>query len=140
MIDGAVEVSGSDTSDAKEEKLRAFSEGEIRVLVTKPIIGAWGLNWQHCHRMTFFPSHSYEQYYQAVRRSWRFGQKETVTVDIITTPGGANALENLQRKAAQADRMFGELVAHMNDAMNIKRTTDFTTPVEVPAWLKSLTN
>ena len=80
--------------------------GEIRVLVTKPKIGAWGLNWQHCHRMTFFPSHSYEQYYQAVRRCWRFGQKHPVTVDIVTTEGGANVFRNLERKAAQADRMF----------------------------------
>jgi hypothetical protein len=79
--------------------------------VTKPAIGAWGLNWQHCNRMTFFPSHSYEQYYQAVRRCWRFGQTKPVTVDIITTEGGANALANLQRKADQADRMFEALVS-----------------------------
>src|SRR5690606_22183992 len=58
LIDGAVEVAGSDSAEAKEEKLAAFSRGEIRVLVTKPVIGAWGLNWQHAHRMTYFPSHS----------------------------------------------------------------------------------
>ena len=122
LIDGAVEVSGSDSPDAKEEKLAAFGRGEIRVLVTKPKIGAWGLNWQHCHRMTFFPSHSYEQYYQAVRRSWRFGQERPVLVDIITTEGGANVFRNLERKAIQADRMFESLTAHMRDALTVNRS------------------
>ncbi len=105
------------SSDAKEEKLHAFSDGTIRCLVTKPRIGAYGLNWQHCHRMTYFPSHSYEQYYQAVRRMWRFGQTEPVTVDVITTEGGSRVLANLQRKAAQADAMFTALVQHMNEAL-----------------------
>lgn len=136
LIPGAVEVSGSDTIEAKEEKLRGFSEGAVRVLVTKPIIGAWGLNWQHCHRMAYFPSHSYEQYYQAVRRSWRFGQKSTVVVDIITTEGGANTLANLQRKAAQADAMFEALMEHMNAAISIQRGSTFDHAMEVPTWLK----
>lgn len=137
LIPGAVQVSGSDDIDAKEAALLAFSRGEIRVLVTKPKIGAWGLNWQHCHRMTFFPSHSYEQYYQAVRRSWRFGQKRPVLVDIVTTEGGATALKSLERKAAQADRMFSRLVAHMQDALSVRRADPFDVPVEVPAWLAS---
>ena len=64
-----------------------FSEGRLRVLVTKPKIGAFGLNWQHCHHMTFFPSHSFEQFYQGCRRCWRFGQKDEVFVDMITTEG-----------------------------------------------------
>ena len=135
LIPGAVQVSGSDEPDEKEAKLAAFTRGEIRVLVTKPIIGAWGLNWQHCNRMTFFPSHSYEQYYQAVRRSWRFGQKRPVIVDLVTTEGGNAALANLQRKADQADRMFDALVAHMQDAMGVRRGVTYTKPVEVPAWL-----
>lgn len=135
LIDGAVEVSGTDHPDAKEEALRAFSCGEIRVLVTKPAIGAWGLNWQHCNRTTFFPSHSYEQYYQAVRRFWRFGQTNPVRVDVVTTEGGAGALRNLQRKAEQADRMFDALVAHMRDALSVRRDLEFDKPVEVPSWL-----
>ena len=135
LIPGAVQVSGSDSSDAKEEALLAFSRGDIRVLVTKPKIGAWGLNWQHAHRMTFFPSHSYEQYYQAVRRMWRFGQKHPVVVDIVTTEGGRNALDNLQRKADQADRMFSALVSHMGDAMHVERSRGYETTTEVPAWL-----
>lgn len=133
LIDGAVEVAGSDSADEKESKLTAFSRGDIRVLVTKPSIGAWGLNWQHCNRMTYFPSHSYEQLYQAVRRSWRFGQTRPVTVDLITTEGGVNALRNVQRKAEQADRMFDALVSHMRDAAHVDRIT-YDKPVEVPSW------
>lgn len=136
LIDGAVEVSGSDSPYEKEEKLLAFSAGDIRVLVTKPIIGAWGLNWQHCNRMTYFPSHSYEQWYQAVRRCWRFGQKRDVIVDVIATEGGRNVLANLQRKADQADAMFSALVAHMNDALGIQGHA-YDKEVEVPAWLAS---
>jgi hypothetical protein len=135
LIDGAVEVRGSDPADAKEEALLAFTRGEVRVLVTKPTIGGWGLNWQHCHRMTFFPSHSYEQQYQAVRRCWRFGQRRPVRVDIITTPGGSRALANVQRKAAQAEKMFAALVAHMRDAVGIARADTYDKEVEVPPWL-----
>jgi hypothetical protein len=103
------------------------------VLVTKPRIGAWGLNWQHCHRMTYFPNHSYEQWYQAVRRCWRFGQQHDVTVDVIATDGGRNALTNLRRKAGQADAMFSALVAHMNDAQAMHGPA-YDRPVEVPGW------
>lgn len=136
LIDGAVEILGSELAEAKEEKLAAFTRGEIRVLVTKPSIGAWGLNWQHCHRMTYFPSHSYEQWYQAVRRCWRFGQKRPVEVDVITTEGGSRVLANLQRKSDQADRMFTELVAHMNQAQSIDAHR-YNKTLEVPAWLAS---
>ena len=135
LIPGAVEVAGSDSPYAKEEKLRAFSAGEICVLVTKPVIGAWGLNWQHCNHMTFFPSHSYEQYYQAVRRSWRFGQTRPVTVDLVTTTGGLRVLANLRRKAKAADEMFDALLAHMNRALAHQAAT-FETTMEVPAWLR----
>lgn len=134
MIPGAVEVKGSDSIESKEESLLAFSRGDIRVLVTKPLIAGWGLNWQHCHRMTFFPSHSYEQYYQAVRRCWRFGQVSPVKVDVITTEGGRRALENLGRKAAQADQMFDSLTSYMDQAMTVRREDGFTNSVEVPEW------
>lgn len=140
LVPGAVEVTGSDSPDDKEAKLAAFTRGDIKVLVTKPVIGAWGLNWQHCNRMTYFPSHSYEQYYQAVRRSWRFGQQRPVLVDIITTKGGEATLANLQRKSAQADAMFTALIAHMNDAMRIDRGSVHDRIMEAPSWLTSLTN
>jgi hypothetical protein len=136
LIPGAVEVAGSDSPDAKEEKLTAFSRGEIPFLVTKPTIGAWGLNWQHAHRMTYFPSHSYEQWYQAVRRMWRFGQASPVRVDVITTEGGRNVLANLRRKADSADVMFSSLVEHMNDARGID-PHEYTNRIELPSWLAS---
>ena len=135
MIPDAVQVSGSDSDEAKEDKLMAFATGKARVLVTKPKIGAWGLNFQHCNHVTFFPSHSYEQYYQGVRRCWRFGQKRPVTVDIVTTEGETNVLKNLQRKSAQADRMFDALVSEMNSAIAINRLTTFAKSMEVPEWL-----
>lgn len=135
MIPDAVQVAGSDDPDAKEERLAAFGRGEIRALITKGAIAAHGLNWQNCHRMTYFPGdHSYERHYQAVRRCWRFGQQHPVTVDLITTPGGSRALESLQRKAVQADRMFEALVAHMQDATHVRRTEAYDLEAEVPSW------
>ena len=135
LIPDGVQVSGRDDDESKEAKLSGFSSGQMRVLITKPKIGAWGLNWQHCNQVTFFPSHSYEQYYQAVRRCWRFGQQRPVTVQIVGTEGDADVLKNLQRKSDAADRMFTELVAHMNSGLHINRSRDFDKTVEVPAWL-----
>ncbi len=134
LIPDAVQVSGKDTDESKEAKFLAFAAGDIRVLVTKPKIGAWGLNWQHCAHMTSFPSHSFEQYYQAVRRFLRFGQESPVTVDMVTTEGEQDVLENLQRKAEAADKMFSMLVAEMNSAMAVDRATYGTTIEEVPSW------
>jgi hypothetical protein len=138
LIPDAVQVSGADSDDRKEGKLLDFAEGRARVLITKPKIGAWGLNYQHCNHITFFPSHSFEQYYQGVRRCWRFGQKRPVTVDIITTEGERGVLRNLQRKAEQADTMFSNLVAEMNAAQAIDRASQFTKAQEVPQWLSTI--
>jgi hypothetical protein len=135
MIPGAVQVSGKDSDEDKEEKLTAFARGQTRVLVTKPKIGAWGLNFQHCAHVTFFPSHSFEQFYQGVRRCWRFGQKRTVRVDVVTTEGERGVLANLKRKAAAADEMFSRLVALMNDALHVERGRDFPETEQVPTWL-----
>jgi ERCC4-related helicase len=135
IIPGARQVSGGMEDGEKEEILRAFSEGELRCLITKPRIGAFGLNWQHCAHMTFFPSHSFEQYYQGVRRCLRFGQKRPVRVDIVTTEGEMGVMKNLQRKAGQADKMFDMLVSEMNEALRLERTNNRTNKVEVPQWL-----
>jgi hypothetical protein len=137
MIPDAVQVAGSDTDERKEERLEAFADGRARVLVTKPKIGAWGLNFQHCNHVTFFPSHSFEQYYQAVRRCWRFGQQRAVRVDIITTEGERGVMRNLQRKAEQADTMFSNLVAEMNNAQHIARSVTDSKQIEVPTWLQA---
>lgn len=135
IITGGVQVSGSDSDEEKEEKFIDFINGRIRVLITKPKIGAWGLNLQHCSHITYFPSHSYEQYYQGMRRCWRFGQKKNVTVDIITTEGERAIMSNLKRKAQQADNMFTELVKHMTNSLSIQRSSKFQNQAEVPSWL-----
>lgn len=135
MIDGAEQVAGSDSDDAKEDRLMNFANNGLRVLVTKPKIGAWGLNLQCCNHVTFFPSHSYEQYYQGVRRCWRFGQTRPVTVDVVTSEGEVKVVANLQRKADAADRMFSHLVHYMNNAMHINRGAANRVQVEVPSWI-----
>lgn len=135
LIKGAVQVSGKDSDDKKEEVLAAFVRGEIRGLVTKPKIAGFGLNMQHCAHEVFFPSHSYEQYYQAVRRCWRFGQKRPVVVDMVTTEGQADVVANLQRKSEQADRMFEQLVGMMWKELKIERHNEYTNKPEAPSWL-----
>ena len=135
LIPDAVQVSGSMSDDKKEAALMSFARGDVRVLITKPKIGAWGLNFQHCNHITFFPSHSFEQYYQGVRRCWRFGQKRAVHVDIVTTEGETNVLKNLQRKSEQAEQMFSNLVSEMNQAISIERAASFNTKMELPSWL-----
>jgi len=135
LIDGAVQVSGKDSEEHKEETFAAFIKGDVRVLVTKPRIGGFGLNLQHCAHQTYFPSHSYEQFYQCVRRCWRFGQRRSVKVDMITTDGQENVLANLQRKAAQSEKMFDELVSMMWNEMKIERTNDYTKEQKVISWL-----
>lgn len=135
LIPGCVQVCGSQPDDRKEESLMAFLSGEAHTLVTKPMCAGFGLNMQHCAHMTFFPSHSYEQYYQSVRRCWRFGQTRPVTVDIVTTEGELNVMRNLQRKALAADSMFSKLVSCMNDSLNIKTDQHYTDRMEIPSWL-----
>ena len=135
LIPDAIQVSGSDSDDAKEERLLAFARGEARVLVTKPRIAGFGLNLQKCAHVTFFPSHSYEQYYQGVRRCWRFGQKRPVVVDVVTTEGEQEVLKNLQRKAVQADKMFSNLVTQMRMGETLSGARTFSKQTQVPSWL-----
>jgi len=135
LIPDAIQVSGADSDEKKEEKLLSFANGQSRVLITKHKIGAWGLNFQHCNHVVEFPSHSFEQHYQGIRRCWRFGQKRPVNVDIVTTEGERGVLKNLQRKATQAEDMFANLVAEMNSSTAIARASSFTKKQEVPSWL-----
>lgn len=134
-IDGAVQVSGSDSDDAKEEAFESFVNGDIRCIVTKPTIAGFGMNWQHCARMSFFPSHSFEQYYQSVRRCWRFGQTKSVVVDVVTTDSGENVRASLQKKMDAADAMFRHLVELSGDAMRIDHKRSFNTKERIPSWL-----
>ena len=103
-IPSAVEVRGSETIDAKAKKLNAFTSGKANILITKPSIAGFGMNWQHCARMVFCGlSDSFEEYYQSVRRSWRFGQLEQVKVLIVTSSAEQNVVKNVLRK--QSDFM-----------------------------------
>lgn len=140
LIPDCVQVKGSMPDDAKEEALMAFSQGKIKRLVIKPKIGAWGLNWQHCSNVIVFPSHSYEQYYQLVRRCWRFGQASPVNVSVIVCEGEKGIIKNLARKQHQTSRMFDSLVTHMKDEMTLSSQDNFPKQETTPSWLASTKN
>lgn len=135
ILPGCVQVSGSDSDEEKEEKFAAFVSGQIRRLVTKGKIAAFGLNFQHCSHQVCFPDNSFEKYYQQVRRCLRFGQKNDVEVDIVLTEGDRTVMNNQRRKAKQAEEMFSKMIARMNEALRIERGTKFTVEEESPAWL-----
>ncbi len=134
-VDGAVQIKGGMSDDRKEELLIAFTDGQLKRLVTKPKIGCWGLNWQHCHDVVMFPSHSFEQHYQAVRRCWRFGQTRPVDVSLIVNEGEVGVLKSLKRKNAQAERMFESLVRFMSDSLAINHQESFEKTESIPSWL-----
>ena len=113
-IDGAVEVAGRHSDEEKAERMSGFADGTHKVLVTKPKIGGFGMNWQHCSNVAFVGlSHSYEQFYQAIRRCWRFGQSQAVDVHIFTSQPEMAVLRNIERKQSLADEMVSEMVGHM---------------------------
>lgn len=112
----AVEIIGSQTIEKKEEILKAFAEGEIKRLITKASITGMGLNWQHCNHCVFFPTWSYEQYYQAIRRFWRFGQKNDVTVDIVISEGQTRVIQALTEKTEKAEKLYENLVNSVNSS------------------------
>ena len=133
QIKGAEQVAGCNTDDEKESAYARFQDGTTRVLVTKPKIGAWGLNWQHCNHVVTFASHSYEQYYQSIRRCWRFGQARPVEVDIVASEGERYVFDNMTRKGHAATEMFESLVRHMNNALHF--TQQSGQPIKQPSWI-----
>jgi len=135
LIPGAVEICGADSEEEKEEALEAFAQGEIRVIVTKPTIAGFGLNWQHCAHSTFFPSHSYEQWYQSIRRFWRFGQKSDVTIDMVCSEGEMGVLKNLKRKVQQSEQMFAMLTKLMSDQLSVNKNRSINKEREKPSWM-----
>lgn len=115
-IRGAVQIAGSDPVAVKEDRLLAFASGQIRVLVTKPSIAGWGLNFQHCHNVAFVGlSDSYEQYYQAIRRVWRFGQRHPVRCHVITSQAEGAVVANIERKEQEARTMAEEMVRETHE-------------------------
>ena len=146
MIDGAVEVRGSDSPDYKARMLNAFTTGEVRYLVSKPSIAGFGLNWQNCHNMIFVGlSDSYEMMYQAIRRCWRFGQTQKVFVHIVTSEAEGAVKQNIERKEKQAERMTAEMVRHTKDILEqeirgtVKISIAYNPQIEmiIPDWIRS---
>jgi hypothetical protein len=134
IIPGARQVRGSTSDEEKEEIYNDFATGKLLKLVIKPKIGAWGMNWQQCNHVVTFASHSYEQFYQSVRRCWRFGQKKNVILDVVSTEGELGVRNNMKRKMDQADQMFSEMVKHMNQSEQIKRVKTDNNRMELPSW------
>lgn len=130
----AAEVKGSDSIEKKEDTLLAFAEGKISRLITKPKITSFGLNWQHCNHTVFFPTFSYEQYYQAVRRFWRFGQKNPVTVDLVYSEGQEKVITALKEKQVKADALFSKLNSAVNKNVNTSGK-EFANKIVLPTFL-----
>lgn len=115
----AVEIRGGMSLDQKEEILTAFADKQIGRLITKPKITAFGLNWQHCAHTVYFPTFSYEQYYQAIRRFWRFGQTSEVRVDRVYAESMQKVIESLNVKARKAEELFAKLNAHLHSTYDV---------------------
>ena len=131
----AYQIKGSMDLDKKEELLLAFFDGKIDKLITKPKMTAFGLNWQHCNHTVYFPTFSYEQYYQSIRRFWRFGQKLPVTVDIVYSDGQKRVLDSLLAKSQKANELFNKLNYSINKEFHIINK-EFDKNVLLPNFLK----
>ena len=130
----AVEIIGSQSIDKKEEILLAFANGEIERLITKAKMTSMGLNWQHCNHSVFFPTWSYEQYYQSIRRFWRFGQKRDVTIDMVISDGQTRVLEALQQKTQKAITLHKNLTENVNRSFEHK-TKEFNKEILKPKFI-----
>jgi len=146
-VENAVEVKGTDKNEVKESRLIGFSNGDHQKLITKPKIAQFGMNWQHCRNMVFVGlSDSFEAFYQAVRRCWRFGQKQPVNVHVVISEKEGNVVDNIRMKEQQAAIMQQKMVEHMaclskaeiNDTGKNTIKYESKKSMEVPGWL--LTN
>jgi len=145
-IPGSVEIRGSDDMDTKERRLNDFAEGRVRVLISKPSICGFGLNWQHAARMAFVGvTDSFEAYYQAVRRCWRFGQKRPVHVHVFASDAEGAVVANLRRKEREAIAMSESLSAETRDAVfsevrgQVRQTNEYNanSGVTIPNFLRA---
>ena len=143
-IDGAYEVKGSDTEQHKENGMIGFADGSVNVLVSKPSICGFGMNWQNCHQMIFCGlSDSYEQFYQAIRRCYRFGQMNEVDVYVITSEAEEKVLKNIKEKQERHDLMSQEMLKTINlvtkekmYGLKFKHTEDKPEKtVQIPGWV-----
>ena len=134
MDKGAVEIIGSQSIEKKEEILMAFANKEIKRIITKAKITSFGLNWQHCNHTTLFPTWSYEQYYQAIRRFWRFGQKSDVTVDLVISDGQTRVLDAIQQKKKKAIQLHKQLTENVNGVF-VDNKKEFSENIIKPKFL-----
>jgi hypothetical protein len=131
----AKQIKGSMDLDKKEELLLAFFNNEINRLITKPKMTAFGLNWQHCNHTVYFPTFSYEQYYQSIRRFWRFGQTKPVIVDLVYSDGQKRILDSLLAKTEKANELFSKLNSNLHQSFEIKNK-EFNKEIKLPNFLK----
>ena len=148
-IPESVEVKGADSDEHKKTAMINFSKGDVKRLISKPKIAGWGMNWQNCNTVIFCGlSDSFESYYQAVRRCWRFGQKKPVDVYIITSEAEISVKQNIERKQREAQQMTAELVKYTKDILSseIKGTIRISEKyiavdtMMIPDWLRSEKN
>ena len=130
----AVEIKGSMTLDKKENILLEFSKGNIKRLITKPKITAFGLNWQHCNHSVIFPTWSYEQLYQMIRRFWRFGQKKPVHIDLVLSDGQKRVVDALELKIEKSKELFELLTKATNGTYLEKKERPFSENVIMPKF------
>lgn len=134
MDTNAVELIGSQSLEKKEEILLSFANGEIERLITKAKMTSMGLNWQHCNHSVFFPTFSYEQYYQAMRRFWRFGQTKDVTIDMVISDGQTRVVEALQQKTKKAIELHENLTRNVNRSFE-HVTKEFNKEIVLPDFI-----
>jgi len=130
----AIEIIGSQSMEKKEEILLDFANGKIKRIITKAKMTGMGLNWQHCNHSVFFPTYSYEQYYQSIRRFWRFGQKNEVNIDIVISDGQTSVLESLKKKTKKAIELHTNLTNNVNNTFEIK-VKEFNKEIIKPKFL-----
>lgn len=135
MDTDAVEITGGMPIDKKEEILIGFARGQIKRLITKAKMTSMGLNWQHCNHTVFFPTWSYEQYYQSIRRFWRFGQLRDVTCEMVISEGQHRVLEALQQKTQKAIELYENLVRSANSSY-LETVPSFDKEVKLPGFIK----
>jgi len=130
----AYQIKGSMSIEKKEELLMAFANGEIKKLITKPKITAFGLNWQHCNHTVYFPDWSYEKWYQAIRRFWRFGQKNDVVADRVLSDGQKRVIDAINYKTKKAQQLYENLTKSVNENITHQKI-EFKEEVKHPKFL-----
>lgn len=134
MDSDAIEILGSMSIDKKEDILINFAKGNVKRLITKAKMTGMGLNWQHCNHSTFFPTWSYEQYYQSVRRFWRFGQKKEVTIDLVISDGQTRVIKALKQKMQKSIELYKNLTNQVNTEYN-QDIKEFNQTVKKPTFI-----